>query len=67
MSQRIRLYSTTQCGDCRRAKGLLEAWRVQINIEETPCAAEFVIQANRGKISVPTFDVGGARFSLSPL
>ena len=67
-SHRIRLYTTTECGDCRRAKALLKAWHVpyeEINIEETPGAAEFVVQANQGKRSVPAFDVGGAGLPLS--
>ncbi len=63
------MYTSTWCGDCRRAKRFLELWRVpyeEINIEETPGAAEFVVEANRGRRSVPTFDVGGKVFSCSP-
>lgn len=69
ISKRVRMYTTTHCGDCRRAKRLLDAWRVpyeEINIEEAPGAAEFVIQANHGRRSVPTFQVGGRVFTCSP-
>jgi len=69
MTQRVRMYTTTTCSDCRRAKKLLENWRVayeEINIEETPGAAEFVVQANGGRRSVPTFEVAGKVFSCSP-
>ena len=68
-SQRIRMYTTTSCGDCRRAKRFLDSWHVpyeEINIEETPGAAEFVVQANQGRRSLPTFDVTGRVFSCSP-
>jgi glutaredoxin len=69
ISQRIRLYTTTSCSDCRRAKRFLDAWRVpydEINIEDTPGAAEFVVKANQGRRSVPTFEVAGRVFYCSP-
>ena len=69
ISQRVRMYTTSSCGDCRRAKRLLDSWHVpyeEINIEETPGAAEFVVQANQGRRSVPTFHVADRVFSCSP-
>lgn len=63
------MYTTTFCGDCRRAKRLLDSWRVpyeEINIEETPGAADFVVRANQGLRSVPTFELAGRVFSCSP-
>lgn len=63
------MYTTTWCDDCRRAKRFLDSWRVpheEINIEETPGAAEFVVEAYRGRRSVPTFDVSVRVFSCSP-
>ncbi len=63
------MYTTSSCGDCRRAKRFLESRHVpyeEINIEENPAAAEFVVQANKGQRSVPTFEVGGRFFSCSP-
>jgi len=69
ISQRIRKYTTTRCGDCRRAKRFLDTWRVpyeEINIEDTPGAAEFVVKTDQGRRSVPTFDVSGRVVSCSP-
>lgn len=69
ISRRVRMYTTTLCGDCRRAKRLLDSWHVpyeEINIEDTPGAAEFVVQANQGRRSVPTFEVDGKVFTCSP-
>lgn len=68
-TQRVRMYTTTSCSDCRRAKRFLDLWKVpheEINIEETPGAAEFVVEANHGRRSVPTFEVGGRVFACSP-
>lgn len=69
MSSRIRMYTTGWCGDCHRAKWFLKERRVyfeEINIEETPGAADFVIFANQGKRRVPTFEVDGRTFHCSP-
>ena len=69
ISQRIRVYTTTLCGDCRRAKRFLDSRHVpyeEINIEETPGAAEFVIEANQGRRAVPTFEVGTRVFPCTP-
>ena len=69
ISQRIRMYTSTSCSDCRRAKRFLDTWRVpydEINIEDTPGAAEAVVKANQGRRSVPTFEVAGRVFACSP-
>lgn len=65
----IRIYTTTWCGDCRNAKRYLKEQGVsfeEIDIEEDEQAAEFVMQANRGLQKVPTFEVDGRTFNLSP-
>ena len=66
----IKMYTTTWCGDCRRAKRFLDARAVsyeEINIEEAEGAAEHVMAVNGGKRKVPTFELGDGRaFSLSP-
>ena len=65
----IRIYTTTWCGDCRNAKRYLKEQGVsfeEIDIEEDEQAAEFVMQANRGLRKVPTFEVDGRTFNLSP-
>ena len=67
--QRIRVYTTQWCGDCFRAKSFLTQRQIafeEVNIETTPGAAEFVMQANHGKRRVPTFEVAGRTFHCSP-
>jgi mycoredoxin len=65
----IKMYTTEWCGDCRTAKRYLKELGVEfdeINIEENESAAAFVIHANEGKRKVPTFEVEGRTFNLSP-
>ncbi len=65
----IRMYTTTWCGDCRNTKRFLNERGIafeEINIEENEEAALFVIHANSGKRKVPTFEVDGRTFNLSP-
>jgi mycoredoxin len=67
--QKVRMYTTTYCGDCVRAKYFLTQRQIsieEINIEKTPGAADFVIRANEGKRRVPTFEVDGRTFHCSP-
>jgi mycoredoxin len=69
MSYRIRMYTTSSCCDCRRAKSFLREHRLsfeEVNIEEVPGAADFVISVNQGKRKVPTFEVDGRTFHCSP-
>lgn len=56
-SQKIKMYATTWCGDCRFAKRWFDAHGIAydyINIEEDESAAELVRTINRGASSVPT-------------
>jgi mycoredoxin len=56
-TQEIVMYSTTWCGDCRRAKRVfaaLEVPYIEINIEEDDAAAELVVKINDGTRNVPT-------------
>lgn len=65
----IKMYTTTLCGDCRNAKRFLKEQGVafdEINIEEVAGAAEYVMGINDGKRKVPTFEVNGRTFNLSP-
>ncbi len=65
----IRMYTTTWCGDCRNAKRFLQEQGLvfeEINIEEQAGAAEYVMQINDGKRKVPTFEIDGRAFNLSP-
>ncbi len=65
----IKMYTTTWCGDCRNAKRFLAEYDLdyeEINIEQTEGAAEYVMKINGGKRKVPTFEVDGRTFNLSP-
>lgn len=53
----IVMYSTTWCGDCRRAKRVFGTRGVEyteINIDEDRAAAQVVLRLNGGMRSVPT-------------
>jgi mycoredoxin len=57
----VTMYSTSWCGGCHRAKMYLKSWGIdfkEINIEQTPGAAEQVMAWANGKRVVPTFAVG---------
>jgi mycoredoxin len=56
-AEELVLYSTPWCGPCRTLKRLLTEQAIaytEVNIEETPGAAEFVMSVNRGNQTVPT-------------
>ena len=53
----IKFYGANWCGDCRRAKAIFAEMQVPymwIDIDQSPQAAEFVQQVNRGLRRVPT-------------
>lgn len=57
----VTMYSTTWCGDCRRAKRIFDEWGIEyseIDIERTPGAAEQVMAWANGKRVVPTITIG---------
>jgi glutaredoxin len=65
----ITIYTTTWCGDCRRAKSFLRERGVEfreVNIEEDPVAEDIVVEVNHGKRKVPTLQVGERYFACSP-
>ena len=65
----IVVYSTTWCGDCRRAKQFMRERGVQfreVNIDETPGAEAIVLKVNDGRRRVPTIQVDGRFFACSP-
>lgn len=69
MGRILRMYTTSWCPDCWRAKQFLNRHGFQfeeINIEEVPEAADFVVNANNGKRKVPTFEIEGRVFHCSP-
>ena len=65
----VLMYSTSWCGDCRRAKQFLNergvAYR-EINVDEDPDAEEVILKVNNGLRKVPTFEVDGRYFACSP-
>ena len=65
----ITMYTTSWCGDCRRAKQFLRERGVaflEVNIDEAPEAEELVLRVNDGRRKVPTFEVSGRYFACSP-
>jgi mycoredoxin len=53
----LTVYSTSWCGDCRRAKAFLTRHEVpfhEIDIEQTPGAVETMLQLTGGRQVVPT-------------
>jgi mycoredoxin len=53
----IVMYTTQWCGDCRRAKAVMDAMRIaytEVDIAQDEEAVETVLRLNRGYRSVPT-------------
>jgi mycoredoxin len=53
----VTMYSTTWCGYCQRLKAQMSREGIEwteVDIEQDPEAAEFVMQANGGNQTVPT-------------
>jgi mycoredoxin len=69
MDRKLRMYTTRWCPDCWRAKQFLKRQGLEfeeINIEDVPKAAEFIMSVNGGKRRVPTFELEGRTFYCSP-
>ena len=57
MNDQITMYSTPWCGYCRRLKSQLDREGiafVEVDIEQVPDAAEYVMSVNGGNQTVPT-------------
>lgn len=64
----IKMYSTSICSDCIKTKNFLDKYGIayqEINIENDEAAANFVMEANNGKRSVPTMVYEGEITNLS--
>jgi glutaredoxin len=65
----ITVYSNTWCCDCRRAKSFLKDRGIsfrEINIDHNPEAEATVLRVNNGKRKVPTIEIEGRYFPMSP-
>lgn len=66
--QTLVMYTTSWCGDCVVTKRALSKLAVpfrEVNIEENPDAAAYVMEVNGGRRSVPTLVYKGDAASLS--
>jgi mycoredoxin len=65
----IRMYTTSWCPDCWRAKQFLRERGIsyeEINVDEDPEAEELILRVNEGRRKVPTIEVAGRYFACSP-
>ena len=53
----VTMYSTTWCGYCKRLKSAMDREGIaysEVNIEQVPAAADYVMSVNGGNQTVPT-------------
>lgn len=65
----IVMYCTAWCSDCHRAKLFLQERRIafrEVNIDQHPEFEELVLRVNSGRRKVPTFEIEGRYFAVSP-
>jgi mycoredoxin len=65
----LTMYSTTWCGHCMRLKRMLDREGIayaEVNIDEDPAAAEFVMRVNHGSRTVPTLVFPGGAALTNP-
>ncbi|MFC5287452.1 mycoredoxin [Actinokineospora guangxiensis] len=65
----LTMYSTTWCGYCRRLKTLLDREGieyVEVDIEQEPDAADFVMSVNGGNQTVPTLHFPNGKALTNP-
>ena len=68
-SQRLKIYTTTSCGDCRMAKAVLDRAGVdyeEVNIDRDPEAVATVLAINGGYSTVPTILLPDGRVLVEP-
>jgi mycoredoxin len=71
LPEQITMYSTTWCGYCKRLKSQLDRegiGYVEIDVEEVPEAADYVMSVNNGNRTVPTVVVqrtGGDQVAMT--
>ena len=65
----LTMYSTTWCGHCMRLKRMLDREGIayaEVDIEEDPAAADFVMRVNGGNRTVPTVVFPGGAALTNP-
>lgn len=65
----ITVYSTSWCGDCKRAKKWLEEHNIsykEIDIEKVPGAKEEMMQINGNLQHIPTIVFPDGKFLIEP-
>jgi mycoredoxin len=68
-SKRLKIYTTTSCGDCRMAKAVLDRAGVdyeEVNIDHDPAAVATVLAINGGYTTVPTILLPSGRILVEP-
>jgi mycoredoxin len=66
---RLKIYTTTSCGDCRMAKAVLDSAGIayeEIDIDRDPDAVATVLAINGGYSSVPTILLPGGQVLVEP-
>jgi mycoredoxin len=66
---RLRIYTTKRCGDCKKAKTLLDRLGVvyeEIDIDEDAESAAMVLAINGGYRTVPTLVLPDGRVLIEP-
>ena len=66
---RLTMYSTVWCGYCVRLKRALEREGIdfdEVDIEQDPAAADFVMSVNGGNATVPTIVLPDGRALTNP-
>jgi mycoredoxin len=69
MTARLTMYTTTWCSYCVRLKRGLEKAGVEfdeVNIENDPAAADFVLSVNGGNATVPTLLLANGDVMTNP-
>ncbi len=67
--QKITIYATNWCGDCRRTKRFLDYHKIPyqwIDIDKDKEAEKFVLQTNNGLRSVPTLVFSDGSILVEP-
>ena len=62
MPEKIIMYTTTWCPDCRKAKRYMDSLGIsyeEVDVDTTPGAADKLIEWSGGFRTVPTFDIDG--------